>query len=130
MFDESRVNKGIDAFEKIYSIDTEAVDKSGWADSEWLAYQNINLIKDINGKLYLIGLGQNNEEENRADLFLVEHKDFAEFTLKKLMSRSFNCRGGANFRSAAGIHHHPDGRLKVISCGSHIRDTLVLNIFE
>jgi hypothetical protein len=99
-------------------------------DSEWLAYQNINLVRDADGPFYLVGLGQNKEGENRADLFLLEHKDFAEFTLKKLMSRSFNCREGAGFRSGAGICRQADGRLKLISCGSHIRDTLILNIFE
>lgn len=130
LIDENRIEKGVDAFENVYSIDTEKVDRTGWVDNEWLAYQNINLFRDTDGQLYLVGLGQNEEQENRADLYLVEHNNLTEFTLKKLLSRSFDCSEGSSFRSGAGINQKADGTLTLISCGSHIRDSLVLNIFQ
>ena len=130
LIDEHRISVCIEAFEKIYSVDTEKADRSGWMDNEWLAYQNINLFRDADEQLYLVGLGQNAERENKADLYLVEHDNLTEFTLRKLMSRTFNCREGADFRSGAGIYRQADGKLKLISCGSHIRDTLILNKFD
>jgi hypothetical protein len=130
LYDENRMKDGIDASKKIHSINTEKADRSGWADSEWLSYQNINLLRDTDGQLYLIGMGQNKEQENRADLFLIEHKNFTDFNVKKLMTKSFSCRQGANFRSGAGIYRQADGRLKLISCGSHIRNSLVMNLFD
>jgi len=115
---------------KVYTIDTEKIDRSRWSDKSWHAYQNINLLKDADGKLYLFGFGRNNQNQNITDLFLLEHKDLREFRMEKLLSKKFNCREGADFRSGAGIYSQPDGKLKVISCGSHIKDTLILNVFE
>jgi len=120
----------LEAFEKVYTIDTEKIDRSAWLDEEWDSYQNINLLNDTEGKLYLFGFGRNVQNENIADLFLVEHKDLREFNLRKLVSRKFNCKEGADFRSGAGIFLQPDGKLKVISCGSHINNSLVLNLFD
>ena len=128
--DEHRLGQEINAFEKVYTIDTDKIDRSGWEDKAWHPYQNINLLKDADGKLYLFGFGRNVQNESITDLFLVENRDFREFSLKKLMSRTFNCQEGADFRSGAGISLQADGRLKVISCGSNIRDSLILNIFE
>lgn len=128
--EENKLRHEINAFEEVYTIDTEKIDRSSWTDIAWHAYQNINLLKDADGKLYLFGFGQNVHGENIADLFLLEHKDLREFYLKKLKSKTFNCRKGADFRSAAGISRQLDGKLKIITCGSHMRDSLVLNIFE
>jgi hypothetical protein len=87
-------------------------------------------LKDADMKLYLIGFGRNVQNENIADLFLVENKNLREFSLKKLMSKKFNCKEGADFRSGAGIFLQPNGKLKVISCGSHINNSLILNVFD
>ena len=128
--DEQKAGLEINAFKKIYSIDNEEIEKSGWTDKSWHAYQNINLLKDADGKLYLVGFGQNVQNENIADLFFVEHKDLREFSLKKLMSKTFHCKEGADFRSGAGIFFQSDGKMKVVSCGSHINDSLILNVFD
>jgi hypothetical protein len=118
------------AFDKVSTIDTEKIDKSDWHDMEWHAYQNINLLRDAGGKLYLFGFGRNDRNENIADLFLVENKDFKEFRLQKINSRTFYCKEGADFRAGAGIFIHSSGKLKIISCSSHINDSLVLNVFD
>jgi hypothetical protein len=118
------------AFDWIDSIDTQTADRSGWLDADWHPYQNINLLKDEDGKLYLIGFARDARNENLADLYLVEHSDLEQFKLKKLMTKSFSCQEGADFRSGAGILRQADGGLKVISCGPHIREVLILNVFE
>jgi hypothetical protein len=128
--DENRLENKTDAFEMVFTIDTEKVDRSAWTDKAWHAYQNINLLKDADGKLYLFGFGHNDQNENIADLFLVENKDLREFSLKKLLSKTFNCKEDADFQSGAGIFHQPDGETKVISCGSHIGGSLILNVFD
>jgi len=128
--DEHKPGQEISAFDKVYTIDTEKIDRSGWTNKAWHAYQNINLLKDEDGKLYLFGFGRNVQNENIVDLFLVENKDLREFSLKKLMSKTFNCKEGADFQSGAGIFLQPDGKLKVISCGSHINESLILNVFD
>jgi len=130
VWDAKKLVRGMSTYKKAYTIDTEKIDKSGWSDKAWHAYQNINLLNDTDGKLYLFGFGRITQNENVADLFLIEHMDMREFSLKKLMSKSFNCREGADFRSGAGIFFQPDGKLKVISCGSHINESLVLNLFD
>ena len=128
--DEQKLEQETNTFEKVYTIDTEKIDRSDWPDKTWHAYQNINLLKDADMKLYLFGFGRNVQNENIADLFLVENKDLREFSLKKLISKTFNCKDGADFQSGAGIFFQPDGKMKVVSCGSHINDSLILNVFD
>lgn len=118
------------AFERVYAMDTEQLDRSGWTDKAWHAYQNINLLCDHEGKLYLFGFGQNAYQQNIADLFLLDHKELNEFSLTKLVSKTFQCKAGADFRFGAGIFLQPGGKLKVVSCGQHIRESLVLNIHD
>ena len=117
-------------FEEVYSMNMEKSDRSGWSDKKWHSYQNINLLHDENGKLYLVGFGRNAQDEDVAELYLLEHTEAMEFSLRKLRSKKFACRDGVDFKSGAGIFQGPDGTLKIIGCGSHIRDSLVLNVFE
>jgi hypothetical protein len=80
--DEPWLIQSINSFDKVYTIDKEKIDKAGWRDKEWHAYQNRNLLKDADGKLYLYGFGQNVQHENIADMFLVENDNLEEFRLK------------------------------------------------
>ena len=122
--------KATGPFEKVYSMDMEKWDRSGWSDKTWHSYQNINLLQDEDGELYLVGFGKNGQNGNVADLFLLGQKDGMEFSLKKLRSKTFDCREGVDFQSGAGIYHGPEGRMKIIGCSSHIRETVVLNVFD
>ena len=119
-----------DALDRVYTIDTETADRSGWIDTDWHAYQNINLLRDEDGKLYLIGFTRDARNINLADLYLIEQSDLEQFRLIKLLTKSFSCREGADFRSGAGIFRQKDGVLKVISCGPNIMELLILNVFE
>ncbi len=128
--EDQKLEQETNTFDNVYTIDTEIMDRCGWLDKEWHAYQNINLLRDADNQLYLIGFGQSAHNENIADLFLVKDKNSREFSLKKLISKKFNCEEGADFRSGAGIFFQSEGKLKVIACGSNIRDSVVLNIFD
>jgi hypothetical protein len=122
--------QGPGPFEKVYSLDMHKTDRSEWSDKTWHSYQNINLLQDADGKIYFFGFGRNGRNENVADLFLLEQRDVMEFCLKKLGSKTFACKRGADFQSGAGIYQGPDGKLKIISCSSHIRESVVLNVFD
>jgi hypothetical protein len=127
---EHRLRQKPTAFEKVFTIDTERMDRSNWADNGWHSYQNINLVKDTDGKLYLFGFQRVDQRGDIADLFLVENKGLREFKLSKIVSRTFTCKEGARFSAGAGVTLQEDGTLKVVACGSHIEDALVLNVFE
>ncbi len=128
--DEHQLRQKQSAFEKVFTIDTERIDKSTWPDKEWHAYQNINLLTDTDGKLYLFGFERVGPQEDIADLFLVENRSLHEFRLEKIMSKTFVCKEGASFRAGAGVTVQTNGRLKVVACGSHISNALILNVFD
>lgn len=128
--DEDQLRQESNAFEKVFTIDTERIDTSTWSDKSWHAYQNINLLTDSDGKLYLFGFERVDQRGDIAELFLVEHKNLREFTLRKITSKTFYCSEGASFRAGAGVRVQTDGRLKVAACSSHIGNELVLNVFE
>ena len=117
-----------DCFEKIASIDTEKLSKEDWIDNNWFSYQNINLIT-FNNDLYFIGLGQNNTQENIADLFSLKEDSSNNFHFKKLATKTFYCEKESNFKAGAGIVLSETGEMKIISCGYNIGDYTQLNCF-
>ena len=128
--EEGQLRQEPTAFEKVFTIDTERTDRSTWSDMEWHSYQNINLLTDTDGKLYIFGFQHVDQRGNIADLFLVENKGLKEFSLRKITSMTFTCKEGVSFSAGAGVTLQKDGSLKVVACGSHIEDALILNVFE
>lgn len=118
-----------DGFEKIQSINTEKMRKENWIDNNWFSYQNINLIT-FNNDLYFIGLGQNNNQENIADLFSLKEDSSNNFRFKKLAGKTFYGKKESSFKAGAGIIFSETGEMKIISCGYNIKNKSVLNYFE
>jgi hypothetical protein len=102
---------GESGFELIQSVNIEKLVKDEWTDKAWLAYQNINLI-NFNNDLYLIGFGQNSNQENVADLFRLKHEDLRKFELVKLASKTFNCENESSFKAGAGLVYTKRERCK------------------
>jgi len=123
----NKVEKG--RFEKIQSINTGNLLKEGWIDNNWHSYQNINLI-NFNNELYLVGLGQNNKQENIADLFSLKEDNPNNFKLVKLASKTFNCENEVSFKAGAGVVLNDTGEMRIISCGYNIGDSTYLNCFS
>lgn len=121
-------NIGKGKFEKFQSINTEKISKKDWIDTDWHSYQNINLIS-YNSDLYLIGLGQNNNQEDLADLFLLKEDNSNNFNLVKLASKTFQCKNEVSFKAGAGVILSETGELKIISCGYNIGGSTYLNYF-
>ncbi|WPP49067.1 hypothetical protein [Catalinimonas niigatensis] len=118
-------------FEKIYTIRVADTDREEWVNKEWLAYQNINLIRDQKNKLYLVGLARNEQQQDIADLFEIETKDLKTFRLIKVATRQFEAEGGTNFQWAAGVYYDSTAaHMRIISSTDHLDKTAVLNQFR
>jgi hypothetical protein len=124
----NRLNEN--CFEKVGSINAGMVPKADWIDQNWYPYQNINLF-ELNGhELYLVGLGQNNKNENIADLFRLVADRSGKFRPVKIESEIFDSKNEPSFQAGAGIVFDKDGRIGIISCGYKLGSTSCLNYFK
>jgi len=125
-------NIGLDSetFDLEYSVNLDRLDKSEWIDDSWLSYQNINIIQDDAANLYLAGMASNNNGDNILDIFKIETEDLSAFKLSKIYTKKFPQSEYSNFDWGAGVYVSNDGMLKVFSCGNHIQDVTMVNIFE
>lgn len=64
----SSISLSNNSFDEIYSFDMDKVSRTNWTDPHWWSYQNINLFTFNGNELYLVGLGQNGNNEDIADL--------------------------------------------------------------
>lgn len=117
-------------FELFFSLNTETVLKENWIDDKWLPYQNINLISTIEDELYLIGLGQNNKNENVADLYQLKENNKVKFKLIKHASKKFICEKEVSFKAGAGVFIDKNGELGIVACGYNVEQTSYLNYFS
>lgn len=119
-------SKNIDFYEgsdaQFDSIGTYHAPNTGY----WCAYQNINLLTDTAGNLFMIGLGKQGTN-NRADLFSIQFNNIQP-QLTLLSTRNFNCKGGASFRYAAGIFTAMDG-IGIITSQRNLRKRTCVNLF-
>jgi hypothetical protein len=120
---------GKSGFELMQSVNSEKLAKNEWSDPHWHAYQNINLFT-FNKNLYLIGFGQNSNQNDVADLFRLKYNDSDEFEFVKLASKSFNCEKESSFKAGAGLVYYETGDMQIISCGYNLEDANYLNYFE
>jgi len=116
-------------FNKIQSLNTEKTDKESWINKSWHSYQNINLFS-FKSDLYLIGLGQNEKNEDIADLFRLHEQSTNNFSLIKLASKTFQCQNESSFKAGAGIVYSKTGEMQLISCGYNIKNKSHLNFFN
>lgn len=85
--------------------------KSFAAPDDWAAYQAINLIKDSEA-IYAIGFYQK-VTLGYADLILVSKRGTFEPVLEKVSSKTFNCKKGVDFGTAAGLQVDDQGNLHI-----------------
>lgn len=108
------------SFELKASWIAKEADRSGWSDEKYGSYQNINLMVEDSGRVYLAGFCQTGPE-NILDLFTIDFDDLRDANpsklLKKVTSRSFECHK-TSFRAGAGLSSQGEGRVSVVSCSS------------
>jgi hypothetical protein len=117
-------------FELKASVDTGQTDRSGWVDKRWYAYQNINLLKDRDGLLYMAGMASSAEDRNVLDLYELKINDWKDFRLIKVYSKMMDRKDYAGFNWGAGIYMTDEGTVKIISCGPHIRKCFAIGVYE
>jgi len=117
------------AFKKRQSINIEKSSKENWMDSNWYSYQNINLFT-FSKDLYLIGLGQNEKNEDIADLYRLNEQSTNNFSLIKLATKTFKSKNESSFKAGAGMVFNETGEMQIISCGYNIENKSYLNFFN
>jgi hypothetical protein len=117
-------------FELFQSINTETISRENWIDDKWLSYQNINLFSTVENELYLVGLGQNNKNENVADLYQLKEDGAGKFSITKIASKIFNCENEVSFKAGAGAVIDSKGKLEIVACGYNAEEVSYLNYFS
>lgn len=103
-------------FTKTASWFAESADRSNWSDAQYGSYQNINLVIDRLGAVFLLGFCRE-DGVDRLDLFQWNGKPRVPVAqrLRKIMSKTFKCRR-TTFQAGAGIHIDSSGKLYILSC--------------
>jgi hypothetical protein len=89
-------------------------DTKGWVDDRWgHYYQSINLLRDFDGELYLVGF--NNADGNWVDLYTLKIGNDNVY-LKKISKKKMYCSEGANFEFASGVYSK-GRKINIIAAG-------------
>lgn len=107
-------------FKQQFSWIAEEANRTKWVTPTYGSYQNMNFIKQQDGKLFLIAFCETADGKNIADLFEVTPSSgvpINEWLVKKA-SKTFNCQK-TSFRSGSGVFITPQGQMEIYSCTHH-----------
>lgn len=104
-------------------------DKTGWIDPNFGAYQNVNLITQTDGQLFMVGLHRAGDYDFM-DLFSVNLGGAAPTAFKKLAKKHMFCTDGCDFDKGAGIYITSSKGFEVYAVnGDTGSDTIYANHF-
>jgi hypothetical protein len=92
----------------------DGADKTNWIDQNWGAYQNINLLTQRNGQLFLIGTHRSSGED-WMDLYTINLNVAPSSALTKVGKKHMYCTLGCDFNRAAGIFIESSDAFKVFA---------------
>jgi len=98
------------------------------APDSWAGYQSINLLMDAEN-IYAIGTYQQGSE-GVADLIHVYKRQTLELIMEKVSSKSFKCKKGVDFATAAGIEVDEEGRLHIWATQRDATKQIIVNKFS
>jgi len=84
-----------------FTWDKKTGDKTGWIDKNFGKYQNINLVTQSDGTIFMIAFNRDGYTD-WMDLFEVDFTS-TEVVLKKLAKKHMYCSDGCQFDFGAGI---------------------------
>jgi hypothetical protein len=120
----------------LFTWDADGADKTNWIDKNWGGYQNINLLTQKDGQLFLIGTWRNDAGEDWMDLYAVT-LDAVDppSALTKVGKKHMFCTLGCDFSRAAGIFIESSDAFKVFATPEGSGDwqdgtTIQANIFN
>jgi len=115
-----------------YCIDPEKSEQkmieSFAAPDDWASYQSINLIMDEEA-IYAIGFYKK-ELVGYADLILVSMLKTFEPIMEKVLIKTFNCKNGADFGTAAGLQVDKEGNLHIWGTQRDALNQIAVNKFS
>lgn len=115
-----------------YSVDleknTSKLLHSFPAPDDWGSYQSINLIMDSEA-IYAIGFYKN-EGIGSADLILVSYQGDFKPIMKKIHTKTFNCKNGVDFATAVGLQVDKEGKLHIWGTQRDAVKEIVVNRFS
>jgi hypothetical protein len=80
-----------------------AANKGNWIDQTFGSYQNISLITQRNGRVFLIGFHRSGDSD-WMDLYSVDLDAPAPNMLRKIDKKHMYCSDGCSFRDGAGVY--------------------------
>jgi hypothetical protein len=113
----------------------DTANKTNWIDQNWGAYQNINLLTQRDGRLFLIGTHRNDSDEDWMDLYAVNLELDPSSALTKVGKKHMYCTLGCDFNKAAGIFIESSDVFKVLAANGdsgdwHDGTTIHANMFN
>jgi hypothetical protein len=113
----------------------DGADKTNWIDGNYGPYQNINLMTQRDGQLFLAAFHRNGDDEDWMDLFAINLDVARSAVLTKVGKKHMYCTLGCDFDKGAGIFiESPDAfRVLAVNGGSgDYRDGTMIyaNIFS
>jgi hypothetical protein len=103
--------------------------KSGWIDGNFGIYQNVNLVTQRDGQLFLVGFNRNDAGDDFMDLFSVDLNAPPASALKKVAKKHMFCSDGCSFDKGAGIFIPASSRFEVYAVkgesGDHVSGTTI-----
>jgi hypothetical protein len=108
--------------------------KSGWIDDNFGTYQNINLITQVDGQLFMVAFDRSGYSD-WMDLFTVNLDGDHSFALRKAAKKHMYCTDGCAFDAGAGIFIASEDEFDVYavngSSGDHNTGTTIhVNYFS
>lgn len=102
--------------------------KSGWIDSNYGAYQCMNLVTQRDGRIFLIGFNRSGGDD-WMDLFAVNLDAPSSTMLKKVAKKHMFCSEGCSFEYGAGVYVASPSRFEVYAVkgdsGNHSTGTTI-----
>ena len=84
------------------------------ADTEFANYQNLNLLTQCDGKLFLVGTHRNDVNQKEwIDLYRLENDTDDDVVITKVAKKHLFCDDHCDLDAAGGIYVDPEGRLYV-----------------
>ena len=113
----------------------DGADKTNWSDDQFGHYQNINLLTQRDGQLFLVAFYRNDSDEDWMDLFTINLDADPPSVLTKVGTKHMFCTRGCDFGAGAGIFIESPDAFKVLSVNGDSGDyrdgtTIHANIFN
>ena len=105
-------------------------DTSDWIDENWGKYQGLNLFREQDGQLYLVGFHRS-RNENWADLYALDINACSSTMLKKVDEKRLDCIDRASFRYSGGLYMADlNTDITLFATERRVHDETVVNCFD